>query len=172
MQVKRIDELNAGMASLSARTQATSKTMHPTTLAAASALKNHSRETYAQLQQDLAKLQDIEDKLTRAAVFQNIAQTVSAAMLQDRESPQGRPIPALGAATEWLSTLHRLTDSGRVKGCVAILELLIQLLAFEPGTYLEIAAGGPQVCHTTVYCICVRMCVHLLYVCMHVCMVC
>jgi len=69
---------------------------------------------------------------------------VAAALAQDRGAPQGRAIPALGAANEWLSVLHRLTDSRRVRGSVAILELLLQLLALEPATYVEVAAGGPQ----------------------------
>jgi len=145
LQVQRIDALNEGMAAVSQHANAATAQARPTTLAAASFLKrNTSREAYAQLEGDLAKLKVIERKLARAARHENIEQQVSSALRQDRLAPKGRAIPALGSASEWLSTVHRLTEAGQVVGCVRVLELLIQVLALPASTYVEIAAGGPQ----------------------------
>ena len=145
LQVQRIDALNEGMTAVSQHANAATAQARPTTLAAASWLKrNTSRETYAQLEGDLAKLKVIERKLARAARHENIEQQVSSALRQDRLAPKGRAIPALGSASEWLSAVHRLTEAGQVVGCVRVLELLIQVLALPASTYVEIAAGGPQ----------------------------
>ena len=116
VQLKSIDELDASVAQMDARTKAAGEAVRPKTLAQASQLRNSSHEAYAQLQQDLRMLQELEDKMLRAADHEQIERGVAAAIAQDREAPQGRAIPALGAANDWLSTLHRLTDAGRVGG--------------------------------------------------------
>jgi len=144
LQMKAVDQIEAEIGELTARTKAGTEVVRPQTLSQATHLKNASHEAYAQLQEDLKKMQILEEKLVRATTHEQIEADVSAALAQDQAAPQGRAIPVLGPASEWLSTVHRLTDSGQVRGCVRVVELIVRLLALPPSVHVEIAPGGPQ----------------------------
>ena len=145
---KEIDKLDAGISALSERTRVASQRVRPTTISQSTQLyhqqnNNASAAAYAQLQHDMEALQDLEAKLTRAATHEAIERDVAMALEQDRLHPRRiRPIPALGEANEWLSALHRLTETGRVRGTAHILELLTRLLALPPDVYVELSPGA------------------------------